>query len=824
MKNQLKIKMLHIIALISVIHAIKAYSINVSVVDLPDILKTNKFYVANRPPLMPTPFIRLPLGAVKPNGWLKRILELQAAGFHGNLLKISKFLKKEGNAWLDPNGLGELGWEEQPYWLKGYILYSYLLEREEMINEALVWIEATIKSQQPDGWFGPGEGRTGVATDLRGRDDLWPNMIMLFCLQSYYEARQDPRVLNLMLNYFKYLWNLPPERFLLGYWPKMRGGDLLYSVYWCYNHTGQDWLLELAQKVHQHTARWDQGLINLHNVNIAQGFREPATFWMQSHNPLDLQATENIWQTVRMLYGQVPGGMFGGDENCRPGYKGPRQAIETCGVVEEMLSDELLISITGNLIWADRCEEVAFNTLPATMTADFKALRYLTAPNQPQSDHGSKCPGIQNCGPMYQMNPHEHRCCQHNVGHGWPYFIQHLFYATPDNGVAAILYGPSTVKLKVGDGSWVTIEERTRYPFEDSIEFIFHVEQSTKFPFYLRVPSWCIQPVLVINSQPVAINAYPRSLIRIEKEWKEGDTLLLQLPMSLTIVKWHANWNSVSIKRGPLTYSLKIKERYERTGGTDEWPAWDIYPASPWNYGLVLNESNPSQGFKVIFNPWPEDDQPWKWDSSPIELETIGRKIPEWTLDSKGLVRELQPSPVFSDQPNEIIRLIPMGAARLRISAFPVVGSDNEGHRWKPPAETFLKASHCFEADTIEAVEDGLIPSSSNDQSIPRFTWWPRKGSIEWIIREFPKPTTISKVAIYWFDDTGSGACRPPQFYRILYLEDGGWQPVTNPRGLGIEKDKFNVTEFDPVTTTAIKVEAQLQEGFSAGILEWKLE
>ncbi len=262
----------------------------------------NTHYVGHRPPLLPAPLLKLPVGAVRPEGWLRRVLRLQGDGFHGHLTEISQFLKKENNAWLSPTGRGERGWEEVPYWLKGFQDCGYLLEDERMIGEARIWIEGALGSQQPDGWFGPGEERTGVATDLKGRDDLWPNMIMLFCLQSFYERTGDRRVIELMTRYFKYLATVPEERFLVGYWPKMRAGDQLYSLFWLYNRTGEPWLLDLAHKTHRHAARWDTGIINWHNVNLAQGFREPATYWLLSHDPNHLAATERIWTELRPLY------------------------------------------------------------------------------------------------------------------------------------------------------------------------------------------------------------------------------------------------------------------------------------------------------------------------------------------------------------------------------------------------------------------------------------------------------------------------------------------------------------------------------------------
>ena len=104
-------------------------------------------------------------------------------------------------------------------------------------------------------------------------------------------------------------------------------------------------------------------------------------------------------------YGQVPGGGFGGDENCRSGYYGPRQAFETCGLVEFMRSFEILDRITGNPVWAERCEDVAANSFPAALRTNMMSLHYLTAPNQPQLDDETKSPDINNGGTEVFLQP-----------------------------------------------------------------------------------------------------------------------------------------------------------------------------------------------------------------------------------------------------------------------------------------------------------------------------------------------------------------------------------------------------------------------------------
>jgi len=799
---------------------------NIRVVDKPDTEVANDFYVGNRAPLTPSPLIKLPVGAIEPAGWVRRQLELQADGFHGHLTEISQFLKKEGNAWLSPAGEGDHGWEEPAYWLKGFSNCGYILSDERMIKESKIWIEAALASQKEDGWFGPDKGRKGAATGLQGREDLWPNMIMLFCLQDYYDftGGKDKRVIELMTKYMKYLMTVPEDRFLVGYWPKMRGGDLLYSVYWLYNRTGDKFLLELAEKVHHHTAEWEKDVINWHNVNMSQGFGEAGTFYMQSKNPSHLQAAERNWQKIRDMYGQVPGGMFGGDENCRPGYTGPRQAIETCGMVEMMLSHETLLTISGDVKWADRCEDVAFNSLPAAFTADLKALHYLTAPNMILCDRNNKSPGLQNGGPMLLFDPHDHRCCQHNTGHGWPYYAEHLWLATAGNGLAAALYASSKVTAKVGDGTEVTINEETLYPFDEKISMTITTGKPVRFPLYLRVPGWCKNPELTINKKSLKVNG-SGSYIEINRQWSDGDKIQLNLAMKISLRTWKKNQNSVSVDRGPLTYSLKIGEKYVREGGTDDWPAWEIHPTTPWNYGLVLNENKPASSFRVVRNDWPDDNQPFKADAAPIELRAKAKRIPAWQKDHLGLVGKLQLSPAKSSEPTENVTLIPMGCARLRISSFPTIGSGPGAHQWKQPPKIIpATASHCWEADTVAALSDKVLPRSSNDQSIQRMTWWPHKGTAEWVQYDFEKPQKISSAAVYWFDDMGGGGCRIPISWRLLYKEGNIWKEVSNAGSYGVEKDKFNSVRFNPVQTSALRLEVQLQQDFSGGILEWSVD
>ena len=296
-----------------------------------------------------------------------------------------------------------------------------------------------------------------------------------------------------MTRYFHWELTLDDKLFFNGGWGAARNSDNMDMAYWLYNRTGDAKLLELGEKLMRTGDRWMGRLGGCHNVAYCQGFRKPAVFYQQNKDPSYLAQMESNYHDIYDVYGQVPGGMFAGDEFARPGHTDPQQAIETCGAVEMMFSAEILLRITGDLKWMDRCENIAYNTLPATMTADFRGLRYLTAPNQCNSDARSKAPTLADDGPTEVMNPRDHHCCQHNVACAWPYFAESLYAATPDRGLAAMMYAPCTVTACVGDGTKITVQQGTSYPFEERVELSVSSPKSVAFPLYLRIPAWCSQ-------------------------------------------------------------------------------------------------------------------------------------------------------------------------------------------------------------------------------------------------------------------------------------------------------------------------------------------
>jgi hypothetical protein len=629
--------------------------------------------------------VKLPIGAIVPQGWLRHQLELERDGMTGRLAEVSKWLDFSKSAWASKDGSGAAGWEEMPYWLKGYGDLGYVLKDEAVIARARKWIDAAMNSQREAGWSGPRE----LLTSLKGKPDLWPHMVMLNVLQSCYEATGDARALDVITRYLKWEDKLPESAFGEGYWPKLRAGDNIETALWLYNRTGEPWLIELAKKIHRGMARWNKDVVDWHNVNIAQGFRAGTVFSMVSRDAGDLQSAERNYQKVMDLYGQMPGGGFVGDENCREGYSDPRGGFETCGIVEFMHSFEMLARVTGQPLWADRCEQIAINLLPASMTPDEKGLHYITCANQVQLDRENKAPGTENDGTLFSYSPFEvYRCCQHNVSHGWPFYAEEMWLATPDNGLCASLYAPSEVTAKVGDGTKAMIQEETDYPFRDTIELKISLPQPTQFPLYLRVPQWCEAASVKINGEAVEVNSKPLSFIVLDRTWKDGDAVTLRLPMQIAVRRWPKNQNAASVSFGPLEFSLAIKERWQKYGSRNEkWPEWEVFPASAWNYGLVLDAENPAKSFEVVRKEVALPDQPFAPDAVTVQLKAKAKKIPGWGVDRNQLIEKLQPSPVKSQEPVEEITLIPSGAARLRLGMFPVVGEGADAHEWLPTAK-----------------------------------------------------------------------------------------------------------------------------------------
>lgn len=645
----------------------------------------NIMYLQNRAPLRANPYIQLPFGTIKPGGWLNTQLVKMKTGMTGQLDKLYPQVLGSRNGWL--GGDGDV-WERGPYWIDGLVPLVYILDDAELKNKLKPWIEWSLNNQQSNGYFGPvppakePEDEPGLQRGLAR--DWWPKMVMLKALQQYYMATQDKRVVDLMLKYFKYQLQTLPATPLGHYswWGAQRGADNLLVVYWLYNLTGEKFLLDLGHIIHKQTFNWTDNFLysgdlytsyKFHGVNLAQGIKSPVIYYQQDNDQKYVDAVKKALHDIRVHQGQIQG-MYGADEFTRG--NDPVQGSEFCTATELMYSLENMIAITGDVSMIDHLERIAYNALPTQATDDFGGRQYYQQANQVyisrhERNFFNSHDGTDNCFGVLTGYP----CCTTNMHQGWPKFVQNLWMATDDKGVAALVYAPSELNTKLPGGTAVSFKEETDYPFNDVVKFTYTSVANVVFPLHLRIPQWCDAAEIKVNGESW-LQPKAGEIVRVVRKWKKGDVVELRLPMKIKTSKWFNN--STGIERGPLVYALKVEEQWKEVKN-DKDPTYygnsyfEVYPKSDWNYALWDEGLKDLQkSFEVVAVKKP-GNEPWNLQNAPVIIKAKGKKIANWTMYN-GDAGPLPYStlPYTGDVKVEEITLIPYGCTTLRISEFPV--------------------------------------------------------------------------------------------------------------------------------------------------------
>jgi DUF1680 family protein len=625
--------------------------------------------VPNRPPLQPNAFNPLPLGAILPKAWLKRQLEIQASGLTGHL---DEFWNDVGpnSGWL--GGTGE-SWERGPYYLDGLLPLAYLLNDSTLIHKSKQWVDWTLDHQQANGQIGP-----------TSNDDWWPRMVMLKVLTQYQEVTHDPRVIPLMQRYFAYELRELPRRPLRD-WGKYRWQDNAYAVIWLYNRTGDKHLLDLLKLLHQQGFDWEAefakfsytskmsrqqlGLeeghplpdiaMQTHGVNNAMALKAAPIWWLVSGSEADKRELQHQLAMLDKFHG-LPNGMFSGDEH----FAGPdpSQGIELCAVVESMFSYEQAFAILGDSRLADRLERVSYNALPGTLSNDMWSHQYDQQPNQIACTRAPRQWSTN--GPdsnLFGLAPN-FGCCTANLHQGWPKFVESLWMATSDGGLVTTAYAPNRLHTTVSAAD-VTIDEDTDYPFQGVIHFAVHTIRTVSFPLLLRIPEWADKSTLALNG--ASTDVQQKDFYRLARTWHDGDQLTLSFSMKPRVTRWFHD--AAVFERGPLVFALPLKEDWSSLKQYAEKSAdWQIVSRTSWNYAVQLGSCDESVSQHNV------PSIPFAAVDPAVTLSVKAKRYPAW-IEQENSAGPLPGTVVRSREPLQTLTLIPYGAAKLRITEFPVL-------------------------------------------------------------------------------------------------------------------------------------------------------
>jgi len=606
----------------------------------------------------------LPLGKIKPAGWLKDQLRLQAITVTGHLDEYWNDIGPD-SGWR--GGSGE-SWERGPYYLDGLVPLAGVLGDEWLTTKARPWIEWTLNSQKESGQFGP-----------ETFDDPWPRFVMLKALVSWHALNQDSRIPLFMLKYFRFLrgWLANRESLVIdanNQWAYYRVAEALYVLAWLYAQTQDTELTEIADELMAKSFDWSPYFREFpykekaakweypnHVVNDAMAVKDPIFRYLFTGKEAFRESVRIGLDNLKKYHG-FPTGIFSGDE-CLAGDS-PVQGTETCAVVELMFSLELLAQITGEVDFLDQLETIAFNALPACFTPDFWGHCYDQSPNQVLVSLGKR-PWTTNFedSNLFGLEPN-YGCCTANLHQGWPKFVARM-WAESSDGLAALAYGPCQLNTQ-WKGVPVKVSVVTGYPFREFVQMTIQPDTPLEFSLSLRIPGWCQSPKVCLNGR-IMEGVSSGSFFTINRVWTPGDMVELSFPMELKISRWHRQ--SCSLQRGPLVFVLPIGESWKKLYGSEPFSTWEVHPTTPWAYGLHLKEDKLVGPISIKQNPLAV--QPFDSITAPVQLQIEGVELPEWKME--GLVAAPVPENPKHSGKNIPLTLIPYGCARLRITEFPVI-------------------------------------------------------------------------------------------------------------------------------------------------------
>lgn len=593
--------------------------------------------------------------ALRPQGWLRRQLEIQAEGLAGNLDKVWPDVRD--SAWI---GGSADSWERVPYWLDGFIPLAYLLERQDMIDRAGRYVDAIVERQQPDGWICP------CAPEKRSEYDAWAVLLIAKTLTVYCECTDDAKTIDALYKMLRNFYTLLQSgEVKLFNWGKYRWFEGLIAVRYLHARRPEAWLVKLAELLRGQGVDYEEKVdlwkhplyrwtYDTHVVNLAMMLKEEAV----TCDLLQLPYTDKAERLYAVLaaHNGTPVGLFTGDE-CLAGLS-PIQGTELCAVVEQMYSYELLYAYTGDAKWAERLERLAFNALPATFTDDMWAHQYVQQSNQIACVKFPGKPIFGTNGPeshLFGLEPN-FGCCTANFGQGWPKFALTAFLHSGDTVLSAI---PVPSRLDTAD---YTVELETEYPFENVFQYTATARKA--FTLCVRIPSF---------AQNATVDGKPAADTTVDFRLRAGETRKITVAYETSPRFVSRPHDLACVQCGSLVFALPLAYRavaaeYVRDGVERKFPYCDyeLYGTGEWRYGYTGELPQVRYGKAGAI--------PFDSHRPPVTATATVRRVDWDCAPGYDAVCAIAPdAPVAAYGDPETVTLYPYGCAKLRMTELPIV-------------------------------------------------------------------------------------------------------------------------------------------------------
>ena len=591
---------------------------------------------------------------IKPLGWLKKQLEIQAEGLSGNLDKMWDDIRN--SAWI---GGDKEGWERVPYWLDGFIPLAYLLENEDMIARAKKYIDAIISYQKPDGWICP------CTDENRKTYDTWAIQLITKTLTVYYQCSKDERIPDVIYKTLRnYYEMLESGEIKLFEWGNARWFECFVAINFLYERCGEEWLKDLAKILREQGMDYNEAIplwkrplnrwrFDTHIVNIAMMLKSEAI----SCGMLGGEYTDNAEMLHEILknHNGTPVGLFTGDE-CLSGLS-PIQGTELCAVAEQMYSYEILYSFTGDKKWAERLEVLAFNALPATISDDMWTHQYDQLSNQIACVKFPAKPIFRTNGQeshLFGLEPN-YGCCTANFNQAWPKFALSVFMHSGDTVINSV---PVPSELKTED-KYIRIE--TEYPFKN--EFRYTVKAEKGFRFDIRIPSF---------AKNLSVNGENADAETLSFDIGAGEEKEIVVSFDTEPYFESRPHGLNTVRCGSLVFSVPVKFEknmleYERDGVERKFPYCDyeLIPVSDWNYAYSSQNLEIQRG--------EVSGIPFSSENPPVTVKASVKKIDWGYEDGYDTVCAKVPESREAVSGEEEILLYPYGCAKLRMTEIPII-------------------------------------------------------------------------------------------------------------------------------------------------------